>query len=152
MSASDNIRIAFSRNRSVQDVKGGSIGEKVAAFQPVVKITNGSFRSFPGNRACVLVMGEDTTRKDNWRVMRRREFEFDLPASKTHEWVGDAFEQGFDRMLFKSGYDYAGYIVLIRNSEGKIVQSGATKPFWIRDLEKAWNLQEGSDYPKLHFR
>ncbi|MDX2081992.1 MAG: hypothetical protein SFU53_14500 [Terrimicrobiaceae bacterium] len=152
MAATDNVRILFSRNRSVSDVKGGSIGEKLAAFEPSVKITNGSFRGFTGNRACVILMGEDATRKDNWRVIFRREFEFDLPASKTHEWIGEPFEQGFDRTMVKSGYDYDGYIVLIRNSDGKIVQSAATKAFWIGDLEKAWSLQEGNDYPKLHFR
>jgi hypothetical protein len=81
----------------------------------------------------------------------REEIPFDLPASKTHEWTGKPFEQGFDRTLAKSGYDYDGYIVLIKNSEGKIVQKFSTKPRWILDVEKAWNLQQGKDYSKLHF-
>ncbi len=148
----DNIRISVTRGRTVEDVDGGSIGEKLAAFEPVVKIQNGSFNDFKTNRVCLVMMGEDTTRKDNWKVIYRREFDADLLASKTFEWVGEPFEQGFDRTLAKSGYDYEGYIVLIRNAEGKIAISAQSKTLWTKDLERAWNLKEGQEYSKSFFR
>lgn len=149
---SDNIRISLTRGRSVSDVKGGSIGEKLADFEPVVKIQNASFKDFRGNKVCVLMMGEDATVENNWRVIYRREFDADLIASKTLEWVGDPFKQGFDRTFAKSGYDYDGYIVIIRNSDGRAVISAQTKPLWGKNLEKAWNMAEGSDYSKDHFK
>jgi len=152
LSDSDAIRVTFNRGRNVKKVVGGSIGEKHATFQPEVKIINGSFRDFQGNTGVVMLLGEDTTKQDNWRVMLRKEFSFDLPASKTHDWVGEPFEQGFDRTLAKSGYDYDGYVVLIKNSQGEIVQKFSSKPRWIANVVKAWNMEQGKDYSKIYFQ
>lgn len=148
----DNLRVTVTRGRRVTDIKDGSIGEKIAEFVPTVTIQNGSFHDFRGNRVCLILMGEDTTRKDNWKVMYRREFDLNIAPSKTFEWVGDSFQQGFDRTLAKSGFDYEGYIVLIKNAEGKIVLTAQTKPMWTVDLEKSWALEEGKEYAKSYFK
>ena len=116
-----------------------------------MKIHNGGIKDFLGNRVCLILMGEDTTIKKKWRAIHKREFDADLLAGKTFEWEGEPFKQGFDRTLAKSGHDYDGYILLIRNSEGKIVVSSQSKPYWAKDLEKAWGLQEGKDYDKDFF-
>ena len=151
LGSGSNLRVSVTRGKQVTTVKGGSIGEKLADFKPGVKIQNSSIDNFPGNRVCLIMMGEDTTRPDSWRVICRREFDADLMASKTFEWEGDAFQQGYDRTYAKSGYDYDGYILLIRNSEGKVVFTAQSNPNWGKDPELAWNLEEGSDYDKNHF-
>lgn len=147
----DNLKITVIRGRNVSDVSGGSIGEKLALFEPTVKIQNGAMHDFKGNNVCVILMGQDTTIRDNWKAMYRREFPADLVAGKAFEWTGDSFEQGFDYTLSKSGFDYDGYIVIIRNSEGALAYAAASKAVWIKDLDKAWNLVEGKQYKRSFF-
>jgi hypothetical protein len=145
-------RIEFSRSRDVEAVKNGSIGEKVAEFEPEVQITNLSTRDYPGNRVCLIIMGEDATQDNVWKVIYRREFNADFKLSSTFEWKGDKFKQGFDRTLSKSGYDYDGYIVIIKNSKGEPVISGASKSSWNKDMAKAWALTEGQICTRADFK
>ncbi len=152
LTADENIRITVTRGRSVTDVENGSIGEKLAAFEPVVTIQNASFNSFPGNRVILLMLGEDTTARDNWKVLYRREFDADLVPSKPFRWSGEPFEAGFDRTLAKSGYDYDGYIVVIKNSEGKPVIVNASKAFWAKSADKVLAMEEGKEYQKSYFK
>lgn len=148
----DTITISFAKGRLVSNVRDGSIGEKMAEFEPSVKLQNGRLHDFKGNKVCLLLLGEDTTQKDNWKVMYRREFDADLLGGKTFEWVGSPFKQGFDRTLAKSGYDYDGFIILVRNSEGTIVKSASSKPAWLKNPEKAWNLVEKKAYTRDYFK
>jgi hypothetical protein len=152
LTGDENIRVTVTRGRSVTDVENGSIGEKLAAFEPVVTIQNASFNSFPGNRIVLLMLGEDTTARDNWKVLYRREFDADLVPAKPFRWSGEPFEAGFDRTLAKSGYDYDGYIVVIKNSEGKPVIIDASKAFWAKSPDKALAMQEGKEYQKSYFK
>ena len=152
LTANDNVRITVTRGRSVTDVENGSIGEKLAEFEPVVTIQNSSFNNFPGNRVILLMLGEDTTIQDNWKVLYRREFDADLVSAKTFRWAGEPFAAGFDRTLAKSGFDYDGYIVVIKNSEGDPVILSASKAFWAKSADKVLAMQEGKEYGKSYFK
>jgi len=144
LSADDRVLIDFTRGRNVSKVHGGSIGEKMARFKPKLRIKSQGLGTFPGNKGCLILMGEDTTKNNVWKIIYRREFDLDLASGKEFRWEGDVVEQGFDRTLAKSGYDYDGYIVVIKNSQGVPVIAKASKPYWIKDLGKAWGLKEGS--------
>ena len=133
-------------------LKNGSIGEKVAEFDPVVKIQNNSFNDFKGNRVCFMMMGEDTTKRGSLKVICRREFDADLISSKTFERVGETFTQGFDRTLVKGGFDYDGNIVIMKSSEGKPAVTAESKSAWTKNVEKAFALEEGKEYDKAHFK
>jgi len=148
----DSLRITVLRGRAVSDVKDGSIGEKMAEFKPVVKIQNDSAYDFNHNRVCLIMMGQDTTDRNNWKVICRREFDANLPAGKTFEWEGESFQQGFDRTLAMSGFDYDGYIVLVKGSNGKPAIAATSKPIWTKDEQKAWSLEEGKTYKRSYFR
>lgn len=152
LSQADNLKVTVIKGRDVTDVKNGSIGEKVAEFEPTVKIQNGSMRDFLGNQVCVVLIGESTTQRDNWKVMYRREFPAELLRGKTFEWTGDPFKQGFDKTLSMSGFDYDGYIVIIKNSEGTMAYAASSKPVWVKDLAKAWGLTEGKEYDRDFFK
>jgi NDP-sugar pyrophosphorylase family protein len=124
----------------------------MAHFEPSAKITNNAIHDFPGNKVCVIMMGEDATADNTWRVIFKEEFDMDLPAGETFEWSGTPFKQMFDRTLSMGGYDYDGYIVMIRNSEGKIAVTAATKTYWLADPEKAWQMVKDKDYDRKFFR
>jgi hypothetical protein len=152
LSASDRIRVEFLRGREVSRVKGGSIGEKIATFTPTLIIHNEGMHDFRDNQVCLLVLGEDTTMDGSWKVILRREFKADLLRAGEFEWKGEPVQQGFDRTLAKSGFDYDGYIVQIRNSAGELVHTICSKAMWAKNPAKLWDMKEGQEYGKTFFQ
>lgn len=134
------IAINFSPGRDVDDVKNQSIGEKMATFEPDLKIKNLTLKEFSGNKAHVFMLGESTTETRTWKVMLKQTVPFDLKPSEEMIWKGAQFKHGFDDTLAKSGYDYDGFIVLVENSAGVIVHSRASKASWLKNLDKVKNI------------
>lgn len=152
LGSSDRVRIEFQPNKKTKEVRTGSIGANVATFRPELKITNSSITDFPKLKCCVIMMGEDTQKSKNWRVLMREEFPFDLPASETYDWRGKEFTQEFDKIMAKSGFEYDGHIVLIKNSEGEIVKATSSKPVWIKSPEFAWTMKKGEEFARADFK
>jgi hypothetical protein len=136
----------------VKEVKNASVGAKAASFTPVLKIVNSSVKDFSNVSICIIMMGQDTNNPKIWRVIMKKEVEADLPSSETFTWEGETFNQNFDKIMAKSGFEYDGYIVLLKNNEGEIVKSFASKSFWTSNPESVWKLKPRQDYSKNDFR
>ncbi len=152
LTKSDNIRIEFQPNRRVKEVMNASVGAKAASFSPVLKIKNSSIKDFSNVRICIIMMGQDTNNPKIWRVLMKKVIEKDLPSSETITWEGETFNQAFDKIMAKSGYEYDGYVVLLKNNQDEIVNSFASKSFWISNPAFAWDLKQGQTYTKEDFR
>ncbi|MCB1086182.1 MAG: hypothetical protein KDM63_03995 [Verrucomicrobiae bacterium] len=128
---------------------GDSSYMKKQEITTTLKISNGSRDIDLGrSKFTVLLMGRSTSRfanrdADAGKVLAKESFEQSIPAGKMVEFeskpVMTEFDSDFDASNI-GGWEYDGYVLIIQDSEGKIVDSksniGPVQTETLKDPEK----------------
>ena len=120
----------------------GDIDDHVVKFAPRVIIdSDEKDRTFTGVTGVLVMIGQGYLRKSEYVVLKRQEFELDLPAREEVRWTGRPFKCGYDP-------DYGGYVLVLRNRAGEIVFTKSSKTLWERSARSIVNAKERLGYDR----
>ncbi|MFT5467971.1 MAG: hypothetical protein ACI8UO_003079 [Verrucomicrobiales bacterium] len=105
--------------------------ERTQELVPGVTIENRE-QTFTMTNAAVTVMtfGKHVTTRDELKVISKEEFKVTLAPGKTADWTGKKIKLEYDdRSSFRYGHRYAGYLIVVKNDSGRIIEIAGTTGF-----------------------
>ncbi|MEN8792445.1 MAG: hypothetical protein ACN4GF_10785 [Lentimonas sp.] len=125
----------------------GDIDDRVIKFKPGVVVESDekdlTFRRVKG----VLVMvGRGVLQKDSYVILDRQHFTLDiLPGEKTR-WTGNGFTSRYDPDY--GGFEYAGYVLVLKNKAGHNVIVKASKSAWGENVKGVLQAKKFTGYDR----
>ncbi|MGB0154976.1 MAG: hypothetical protein ACPGFB_13180 [Verrucomicrobiales bacterium] len=136
--------------------------ERIGSFEFEITIENEEIHySLENGKAHLIVLGRNCENPDTYCVMQKNEYGVDLEIGDTHEWQGDKMAFTFDDRDYSYGYDYYGFIFLLKNADGKIIYQRVTpskfewgiEPIFALEAKEAFDKtfkSKGSAYIRLY--
>lgn len=123
------IRVTFLKGKDDDFNNYGDIDDRVVKFEPEVVIDSQEKEiRYPDIAGTLVVIGENIMDKKQFAILTRQDFSLSaLPRQKTR-WVGQGFECRYDPDY--GGFEYGGYLIVLRNRAGEIVMTKASKSTW----------------------
>jgi hypothetical protein len=92
-----------------------------------VKFTNTDVKqTYEGYTATISVLGQCATDSKVKKVLLQEQAALSLAPRKTQEHVCEEVTTEFDKIGYKYGYSYDGWIIVVKDAAGKIVQVKST--------------------------
>lgn len=144
------LTVSVHTGRSSKDTDKGYSGWKNMdeKIEPGVLVKNEEpWDSFKDLKATLVLVAEDVTDKDNLKVVYKDQFTFSINFKDSYEWEGKPFKldyliddnDGWDNSY---GFRYRYYFLVIRNPDGSVGYSAASRSSWAEkpDLIKKLKL------------
>jgi hypothetical protein len=110
-------------------IKGGDFDDKQQVLKPRVKLTNTDVRqNYEGHKACLMVLGESTIDSKVFKVLLKHEFTFSLPIRQFFDEEAPEVMTRYDTTVAKFGFKYSGWILVVKDAQGVLVQVKSTSP------------------------
>ena len=123
----------------------GDIDDRVVSFSPGVIVDNEEFRhSFKAVKGSVIIVGSNIMNDDQYVILSRQDFKLDLPKREKSRWEGAPFKCRYDPDY--GGFDYGGYLVVLRNKKGEVVQTKGSRTAWEKNAENLLKAKKRKGY------
>jgi hypothetical protein len=97
--------------------------DKTQKIVLTVKFANTDTRTtYEGYTATISALGQCASETKVKKVLMQDEVTLSLPPLKTQEQVCPEVTTSFDKVCFKHGYAYYGWIIVVKDPQGKIVR------------------------------
>jgi hypothetical protein len=130
-----------------------ALDDTTKSYFPEVVIKNAELTAFKGNAIRVVVIAEDKGNEGQKLIVSATTLEADFPERDQVVLESDPFrlrlfeyDSNYSSSDYEYGYEYEGYIVVIKNSAGKITQSRASKSKYLSDMDVIFNCEAGEIY------
>tara|TARA_R110002096_G_scaffold316010_17_gene510445 strand:- start:13782 stop:14495 length:714 start_codon:yes stop_codon:yes gene_type:complete len=115
--------VDFTSGRRNEGEKGFS-DLRIETLSPKVKVVNQDSRyEIEKAKATYFAFGKHIAARNNLKVLQKASFVFSLKPGETIEHAGKTIQHQYDDEYVKYGYKYTGYLVVLQDSNGKVVQS-----------------------------
>ncbi|MGB0416570.1 MAG: hypothetical protein ACPGKS_06960, partial [Coraliomargarita sp.] len=101
-------------------------------------------KTYPDIEGTVVVVGRGVVNDKQYAVLSKQEFGMALKPRAKARWVGKSFECRYDPDY--GGFEYGGYIIVIRNRAGEIVLVKASKSGWEQAPERLLKAKKRTGY------
>lgn len=123
------IRVLVGTGRDDDFNEYGDIDDRIVTYQPKVTLINEEMLlTYSDVKGTLMLIGEHVLSKKSLGVIFRETFTLDLPPGEKTEWYGKKFMSRYDPDC--CGFRYEGYVLVLRDQEGKIVQTKSSKRIW----------------------
>jgi hypothetical protein len=151
-----SLRVEFFKHKDDEFVGQGDVDNRWEIFEPEITVDPPlSLGDSPGNELILILLGEYTYRsEDKWKVFLYKKLEMDLKKGEKFHWKGEQVKIEYDpRSPSESyAYQYDGYVILIKNAEGEVVYTKASKNKWLKKIDRTLAVSEGSVYTEDYFK
>lgn len=138
-------RISFLKGRDDDFNEYGDIDDRIVSFEPEVVIESQDYKkTYPDIEGTVVVVGRGVVNDKQYAVLSKQEFGMALKPRAKARWVGKSFECRYDPDY--GGFEYGGYIIVIRNRAGEIVLVKASKSGWEQAPERLLKAKKRTGY------
>lgn len=121
--------------------------DKVQKIVLTVKFCNIDPRqTYEGYTATISALAQCATETKVKKVLMQEQVTLSLPPRKTQEQVCPEVKTSYDKVGYKHGYAYYGWIIVVRDPQGKIVQVKATSAPMEKFTELAGKIVMGQCY------
>lgn len=128
-------------------VKGGDWDDKMQRIGVRLKFANTDIRqTFEGYTATISVFAQSVLDGKVRKVLLQEQVPVSLPPRKTQEHECKEITTRFDKTGSKFGYFYDGWIVVVKDAEGKVVQVKSTSPSMEKLPEQAAKIAMNGCY------
>lgn len=127
---SSRLDISFQRQKSAKNNNYGDIDDRVVNIQPQVTIESDERdRTYQDLKGEVVIVGKEVVSKDRWVVLDKQSFKFGkIEPDQKVSWEGNEFEVRYDPDY--AGFDYEGYVIILRNKAGEIARVKGSNSHW----------------------
>jgi len=113
----------------------GDIDDRVVQFEPKVIIESDElYRTFTDVHGILILVGHGYLKKDEYAILAHQSFRLTLPAREKVRWKGKPFTCSYDPDF--GGFEYAGYMLVLKNRSGEIVFRKASRTVWETHAER----------------
>ncbi len=130
-----------------------SVDDETKSFFPEVIIENDELDTFKDNTVRVVVIAEDMSNEGQKLIVSATTVKTDFPDRGKVVLETDPFrlrlyeyDSNYSNFEYKYGYEYEGYIVVIKNSAGEITHSRASKSKYLSNMEVVFECEAGEMY------
>jgi hypothetical protein len=128
-------------------IKGGDWDDKKQKIVLSLKFTNTDIKqSYEGYTAIISVLGQSALDSKVKKVLLQEQVKLSLAPRKTQEHVCQEVITRFDKTEEKFGYFYDGWIIVVKDAAGKIVQVKSTAAALEKLTELAAKIKERGCY------
>lgn len=132
--ADAKLTITFLRGRDDDENNYGDIDDRVVRFEPEVALTSSEvYKTYTEIKGTAVVVGREILHDKRYALLDKQDFTLKVPPGEKAKWVGRGFTCRYDPDY--GGFEYGGYLVVLRNRSGKIVMVKASKTAWERAPE-----------------
>jgi hypothetical protein len=130
-------------------IKGGDYDDKVQSIELRLKFTNQDTRqSYDGYSATVSVIGQSARERDVRKVLLQEKIDLPLTPRKVAEHTCKTVTTRFDKTDAVFGFWYDGWVIVVKDKSGKIVQVKSTAPTLEKLPEKVDKLAQETCFDK----
>ncbi len=141
------IRITVKKGKDDDMNNYGDIDDRVIVFEPGIVADNEekelTFRNVQGT---LVIIGSGVIEKDSYVVLSKQDFVIDLIPREQTRWEGDLFQCRYDPDY--GGFDYAGYLLVLKNKAGHNVVVKASKSAWEKHPEAILKAKQLTGYDR----
>ncbi|PXA03031.1 hypothetical protein DDZ13_14015 [Coraliomargarita sinensis] len=132
--ADSKLSIAFLRGRDDDENNYGDIDDRVVRFEPEVVLTSDEvYKTYTDIKGTAVVVGREIMSGRLYAILSKQDFTIKVPPGEKARWVGKNFACRYDPDY--GGFEYGGYLVVLRDRSGKIVKVKSSKTAWERSPE-----------------
>ena len=144
-----NLEIIAQKSKRTRVIGKTDVDDKTQTFQFTVRIRNREpVREFTGWTAHLYVYGK-SVRNDWFRMLDRTNATFNLSKGGEFSFEGrPVVLQYDDQEDMQYGVKYDGYVIAIKDSDGKVVLSKSVKPAFLKILDKVEALEIDDAFDK----
>lgn len=144
------MRVDVSTGKSDRSDKADSFDNRIGSFQFSVKLLNEEIHfDLQGAKAELVVVGEDAETRGRYGIMQKSAFEVSVAPGKTFEWQGKRLHYRFDdRPPAYWGSSYAGYVLRIKNANGKVIYENAVPQTLEKQVDAIMKMEEGAAFDR----
>lgn len=144
------MKVEVNTGKSDRSDKADSFDNRVGSFQFAVKLLNEEIHfDLQGAKAELVVIGEDAETRGRYGIMQKSAFEVSAAPGKTFEWQGKRLHYRFDdRPPAYWGSSYAGYVLRIKNANGKVIYENAVPQVLEKQVEAILKMEEGAAFDR----
>lgn len=127
------ISVATSRDRDLNNY--GDIDDQIIQYKPRLSFLNEEMqKTFTGVNGTLVFIGEHVLDGSVNGALYREDFKVNIPPKKKIEWDGIPFVTKYDPDW--GGFKYEGYLLVVRDQKGEVVQIKASKSAWEQNYKK----------------
>ena len=110
----------------------GDIDDRIIEFKPGIVVDNQEIeQTFQNVEGELVIVGRGVIEKDSYVILNKQTFSVTLNPRERTRWYGDPFKCKYDPDY--GGFEYAGYLVVLKNKAGQIMITKASKSSWERN-------------------
>lgn len=142
-----DMEVLVSKQRKMS---GTDYDNKMQNLDVTLKVTNRTAReTFSALRAKVYLIGESASKDKHYRLLHVHEESFDLGAREDKKIAAGALRLEYDdNEAARFGYKYEGYVVVLRDSDGKLIAVKSPKSLFSANLEELAKMRKGTAFDK----
>ena len=145
ISADSKVKLFFMKGRDNDMNDYGDIDDRILNFEPAVVITSEEkIVSYPDVEGTFVVVGQGVVRDDQYTILNKQDFSIGVFPRQKSRWEGESFECRYDPDY--GGFEYGGYLLVIRNRAGNIVLTKASKSHWEKHPNAIQNAKKFQGY------
>ncbi|MEM9025636.1 MAG: hypothetical protein AAGB06_01740 [Verrucomicrobiota bacterium] len=135
ITADSRVRINVGTNRDSDFNDYGDIDDQVVKYKPKISFYNEELEeTFTGVNGTLVFIGEHVLDSSVMGVIYSQEFKIDVPPKEKTEWIGKPFMSRYDPDY--GGFKYEGYLLVVRDQAGKLVQIKASRANWKNNFQR----------------
>ncbi|MEM1221285.1 MAG: hypothetical protein AAGH40_00870 [Verrucomicrobiota bacterium] len=139
------LRISFLKGRDDDMNDYGDIDDRIVTFEPEVVIENQDYkRTFRDISGTVVTIGQGILGEKEYVILDKQKFNLTARPREKGRWTGIGFECRYDPDY--GGFEYGGYLIVLRNRAGEIVMTKGSRSVWERDPERILNAKRQVGY------
>ena len=145
ISADSKVKLLFLKGKDDEMNDYGDIDDRIVKFEPEVVITSEEkIVTYPDVEGTFVVVGQGIIEDDQYTILNKQDFSIRVSPREKSRWEGESFECRYDPDY--GGFEYGGYLLVIRNRAGNIVLTKASKSQWEKNPNAILNAKKFQGY------
>lgn len=129
LTADADIRISFLKGKDDDKNNYGDIDDRIVKFEPEIVLESLDYKkTYSDVSGTLVVVGQGVINSKQYAILSKQKFDLSVKPRDRARWIGKAFECRYDPDY--GGFEYGGYLVVLRNRAGEIVMTKASKSAW----------------------
>jgi len=128
------------------------VDDETVSFYPEILIENEELETFSGNQVRVVIVAEDKRNEGQKLIVSAATKEVNLPRQSTTSLETDPFRLRLYEYSrsggrdYAYGYEYEGYVVVIKNARGEVTHQRASKRKYLTNMKVIMECKAGEMY------